>query len=420
LELRLYNVSMSKTNKQYFFILGNNAELSVAEIVAIFKCENIEHSIDLAINSVLIISCDEISKDFFDRLGGSKKFGEICKKVDSFNNIDFDKFLGQYLGDDKFRFGFSFYNFSKSELKKGQLSMRKFGLNYKKELKTKDVKSRLVESREPELSSVIVHKEKMIDSGADVVLIKYKDEVYYGRTLAVQDYNAFSARDYGKPGRDSASGMIPPKLARMMLNLSARKNDKLVLDPFCGSGTIILEALALGFDKILGSDKSARAIDDTESNLIWWQQHNVLDETPLIQKFSVENLDRNYKLNSIDAIITEPYLGPPLKGYENQDQIRKIRNELQELYKITLKQFAKVLKPGGIVVMVWPVFVDKKNNQLFLKLFDTVEELNFTPIDYLEKSELDIDRLTQYRNTYYYCREGQRVCREIVVLEKKK
>ena len=158
---------MIKNDKQYFFILGINPELSIAEIVSILKFDNLDYSIELAINSVLIISCAKLTQDFFNRLGGSKKFGEIEGRVDSFDNINFDEFLSKQIGDDKFRFGSSFYNFSKSELKKTRLGMRKFGLDYKKKLKSKGVKSRLVESREAELASVIVHKEKMVDGGVD-------------------------------------------------------------------------------------------------------------------------------------------------------------------------------------------------------------------------------------------------------------
>lgn len=410
---------MNKNNKQYFFILGRNPELSIAEIVSLLKESGTKFALDLAIDSVLIISSMDLPDGFFERLGGSKKFGEVKGKINSLPDIEMDNILGDYLKEDKFRFGFSFYNFSKNEFKKAQMIMYKQGLSYKKELKERGIKSRLVESREDELSSVIVHKEKMIDDGADIILIKYKEEIFYGKTLAVQDYNSFSARDYGKPGRDATSGMLPPKLARIMLNLATYKTNKVLLDPFCGSGTVILEALALKFKKIYGSDKSKVAVQDTETNLIWWQQRFVIGDIPEIKSVSVEQLGNKYDKSSIDIIVTEPYLGPPLRGRENNDQMKSIQNELQELYKIALQEFLNVLKPDGRIVMIWPVFVDKRGDQLFLNLKDKLDKLNLEIVNCLTDYDLSITQPTKYRQTYYYSREGQRVCREVVVLKRK-
>ncbi|MFW0862080.1 MAG: TRM11 family SAM-dependent methyltransferase [Candidatus Komeilibacteria bacterium] len=403
-------------NKQYFYILGNNPELSIAEIISQLQIKQIDYTVDLAISSVLIISAPDLDNAFFNSLGGSKKFGEIKQKLSSLDKLSLEDLE---IGEDKFRFGFSLYNFSKSELKKNIPVLRRMGLTFKKELRAKGVKSRLVESKEDELSSVIVHKEKMVESGADIVLIKYKEEIFYGRTSAVQDYDSFSKRDYGKPGRDSTSGMLPPKLARIMLNLTGKDSSDIILDPFCGSGTVILEALALGYTNILGSDKSEVAVEDSSRNLIWWQQHHVLNNIPEVKRVRVEELSNFYDNDSVDAIVTEPYLGPPLRGKESPAQIISMQKQLQELYSVTLTQFNKVLKPGGIIVMVWPVFVDKKDNRLYLNLKDKVESLNLEFKDYLKNIDLSIERLTAHRKTYYYYRVGQRVGREIVILEKK-
>ena len=205
-----------------------------------------------------------------------------------------------------------------------------------------------------------------------------------------------------------------------MLNLAGADDGAVILDPFCGSGTVILEALAMGFEKIYGSDKSNIAVKDTERNLIWWHQRNVLNDSPEIKQISVEKLGKNYDAASIDIIVTEPFLGPPLRGQETLEQIRSIQRQLQDLYGIALEQFMQVLKPGGMVVMVWPVFVDKKENQIFLHLKDKIDELGLSMVDYLSDIDISVKRSTEARQTYYYCRKGQRVCREIAVLQRKK
>src|SRR5205823_3602162 len=86
---------------------------------------------------------------------------------------------------------------------------------------------------------------------------------------AVQPFEQFSARDFGRPGRDDLSGMLPPKLAIIMINLAANDTISVLLDPFCGSGTILSEALLLGYKNLIGSDISEKAVADTKTNLDW-------------------------------------------------------------------------------------------------------------------------------------------------------
>lgn len=88
-------------------------------------------------------------------------------------------------------------------------------------------------------------------------------------TLAVQDFEEYRFLDFGRPQRDMVSGSMPPKLAKIMLNLSGVKIDQAILDPFCGSGTMIQQALLLGFTNIVGSDASPKAVEDTKKNLNW-------------------------------------------------------------------------------------------------------------------------------------------------------
>jgi tRNA G10 N-methylase Trm11 len=58
--------------------------------------------------------------------------------------------------------------------------------------------------------------------------------------------------------------MIPPKLAQVMINLARRDEadfqDKILFDPFCGSGTILMEAYLMGIKNIIGSDLSDREL----------------------------------------------------------------------------------------------------------------------------------------------------------------
>jgi tRNA G10 N-methylase Trm11 len=53
-----------------------------------------------------------------------------------------------------------------------------------------------------------------------------------GITVLFQDVDEYSARDYGKNVRDMDVGMLPPKLAQMMLSISGEARG--IYDPFVG------------------------------------------------------------------------------------------------------------------------------------------------------------------------------------------
>ena len=77
----------------------------------------------------------------------------------------------------------------------------------------------------------------------------------------------FVQRDMYKPNTDIQMGTLPPKLARMMVNFTAQ-NSGILWDPFCGSGTIPMEAVILGFNT-LASDVNPVAVNTTSSNIEW-------------------------------------------------------------------------------------------------------------------------------------------------------
>jgi tRNA G10 N-methylase Trm11 len=215
--------------------------------------------------------------------------------------------------------------------------------------------------------------------------------------------------------------MLPPKLAEIMINLSGagavdavsgakggggeKEGNIVVYDPFCGSGTILTEAMLMGIRSLIGSDISAKAVDDTKSNIAWVRDKFNLPETGcrLFKKSAIE-LSKFIPPQSVDAIVTEPYLGPQRGSVD----IGKVKRELEKLYSDALREFGKVLKSDGRVVMVWPMFLIAHNSKIIT--------LDFNLSDFtIVKPEIKIPGITE-RGTYIYGREGQKVWREIVVL----
>lgn len=394
--------------RKYFFILGSNPTLSLAELAAIFSQTG---RLSLVQTNIAILDSDqEITANIINKIGGVIKFGLIHDELNSREPADILKSVSAFAKPEpsggKFMFGISDYG-------KKQTNIKALAMEFKKLLKESSVNSRWVISREPTLSSVVVEQNKLTtDRGVEIVIIQFNKKLLLGRTLAVQPFKELSFRDYGRPARDDRSGMLPPKLAQIMINLSGAKQNDTVLDPFCGSGTIVTEAMLMGYKNIVGTDISARAVDDTNRNVNWIEQNFKLNPPNLkLLNGDATKISSQLAPNSVDAIITEPYLGPQRDFFD----IAKTVKELELLYSRSLTEFKKILKPGAKIVMVWPSFYNKQKNVFLnpdlagLKIIDPMPENLRTNI---------FVKLTS-RNTIIYGREQQKVWREIVVLQTK-
>jgi tRNA G10 N-methylase Trm11 len=212
------------------------------------------------------------------------------------------------------------------------------------------------------LSSVVVSKNRMIEEGAEFVVLAKKDLLLVGTTDVVQPFEEFSAVDYGRPERDTLQGMLPPKLARIMVNLihvSREAREVSLLDPFCGSGTILTEALQIGFMNVYGSDKNPAAAEATKKNIEWLQSKGLTQpgSKAVVEPVDAREVSKYLEDGTIDAIATEPYLGPPRSGRERRGEMQKTLHELSNLYYQSLSNWKKILKPGAPIVMALPVYI---------------------------------------------------------------
>ncbi len=417
---------------KYFFILGNNPTLSLAEITSVLQLKP-DQVLFLSEKVAIIDIQEEIdAKTLIKQLGGTVKIGVIN---DQFSIINFQSiFKSQFSifnkikNGTKFNFGISYYGLKK-------FNEKEIAMEIKKELKGRGVSSRWVTSKDEILSSVVVEQNKLTtDRGMEIIIIDAgKDGYYIGRTLAVQPFKELSRRDYGRPVRDDRSGMLPPKLAQIMINLAVNTDghglftDKhrsrmTLLDPFCGSGTVLTEAALMGYGNLIGCDKSEKAVADTRQNFQFTISNfqsifneSISNDTVRIFQCDVRKLSQQIKLNSIDAIVTEPYLGPQRIKW-NKENLKKTIKDLEQLYYEGILQFIKALRPGGRVVMIWPVF--KAQDTVFLSAKNILQKSNFKIVNpLLNFNQNNIIKLTN-RRTMVYGRERQRIWREIVILEK--
>jgi tRNA G10 N-methylase Trm11 len=422
---------------KYFFILGNNPTLSIAEISAVFglnKTNEKETGFPIGnpvSTDVFILETDKPTNapELIKKLGGTIKIGEIadttapsvgaehCSVPTATNTDDYIKKIKKIIEEKlkreqptgKFNYGISNHTDK-------NINTKIIGMELKTWLKEKNISSRFVVSKEKTLSSVVAEQNKLTKSGVEIVILPGN---IMGYTLAVQPFKELSFRDYGRPGRDDMSGMLPPKLAQIMINLSglnadsdARRGKSLaeavLLDPFCGSGTVLTEAMLMGFQNLIGADVSPKAIEDTKKNIAWIKINYQLSIINY-QLFNISTIRLSQKIptNSVDVIVTEPYLGPQRGKIDFQKTIR----ELEQLYSETFKEFYKILKTDGRIVMIWPVIYNKYFLNPKIQGWKII-----CPLSQELKNNPQI-KLTN-RNTIIYGREGQKVWREIVILEK--
>lgn len=141
---------------------------------------------------------------------------------------------------------------------------------------------------------------------------------------------------------------IHPKLARALVNLSRIKKGQTLLDPFCGTGGILIEAGLIGC-KLKGNDISQEMIKKTKINL---KSFNLKAELTINDALEIKT--------KTDAIVTDLPYGR--LSYHNID--------LEELYKKFLKKAYNLLKPNKYLVAVFPKKINIKTRLKIIKKID--------------------------------------------------
>lgn len=397
---------------EYIFILGREPEFSIAELVAVATRAKITLQFSTITNGYAVVQA-ELPPSFLAQLAGIVKVAEVIQYIpaqkDDLINLARETLI--QLGNISWYFGFSWY---------GQKPnwFNEVGMLLKREARETGKRARLVISRDPTLSSVVVAKNKLLPpTGCEFVILSLeKGKIIVGRTIFVQAFAEWSERDYGRPEREARVGMLPPKLAHMMVNLAGSLPAGSLLDPFCGSGTVLQEAALLGYQDLWGFDLDAAGIVRTQVNLKWLKEKYPNLEFKLqAARAPIEQLSNQLKDKRFGAIVTEPYLGPPLNGREDEKKLHSIHRELINFYNSVLKILNHFLVPGGRLVMVWPV-LQGRGLKLELPLLDVATKCGFK-IEKFLPSQVP-ESWFRPRGSLLYERPGQRVAREVFVFSK--
>jgi tRNA (guanine10-N2)-dimethyltransferase len=157
-----------------------------------------------------------------------------------------------------------------------------------------------------------------------------EDRCYFGKVLFSINRGSYDLRNPGKRNFFHP-GVMMPRMARTLVNLTCSHAGEVVLDPFCGTGGILIEAEMLGMHAI-GSDFDPIMVEGCRQNIT--QPDLMLADATLLPL-------GNY---SIDAVVTDfPY---------GQSVCIKKTDTMANLYADALDEIHRVLKVGHRAVVV--------------------------------------------------------------------
>ncbi len=393
----------------HIYILGRQPALGLGELEVLYGASRVRP----VLGGSAVVDTKTIP---FSRLGGSLKAAEILDVIPSDNLDMVFKAVANYLPEQlknlpegKLRIGVSCYGFQTDG---GSIARRALGL--KKAIKTAGRSVRIAESREPALSTAQVLHGKLIGAlGWELLLVRDGNKTILARTTDVQDIDSYTLRDRGRPKRDARIGMLPPKLAQIIINLASsalerKENDDSqtrLLDPFCGTGVVLLEASLMGYE-VYGTDLDERMVNYSKENLQWL--HERLD-VPVKSTLEASDATNGSWQQPVDLIASETYLGRPFTTPPPRDVLLETVGDCNLIITKFLRNIHPQLKPGTRLCLAVPAWQVKPHEFKHLPMLDSLEGLGYNRLSFEHVSN---------ENLIYY-RPAQLVARQLLVMTRK-
>lgn len=428
-------------------VLGRQPALGLAELESLYGANKVSA---IGNGRAAVIDIDPCLLAF-DRLGGAMKFCKLLVEQPTTNWKNLEKFLldvspahSQTMPAGKMHLGLSQIGFDK------EVSLKKLeatGLNIKKAIRNATGRTvRLVPNKTAELNTAqVIHNRLTASNGWELVLIKDGDKTVIAQTVKVQDIDAYARRDRERPKRDSKVGMLPPKLAQIIINLAVgqlpedtlqnicdipagqpvpRKYfNKTVLDPFCGTGVVLQEALLMGYDTY-GTDIDQRMVQYSIANVQDWfiktlhpdwsvnstiAKGDATSHTWLDSEWDEATQDTSWHPAKIDFVACETYLGRPFTQKPSPEVLQQTVSECNLIIRKFLQNISSQLHAGVRLCLAVPAWQTAPNRFKHLPLLDSLEEIGYNRVSF--------EHVRSEQLLYY--REDQIVARELLVLTRK-
>jgi len=199
----------------------------------------------------------------------------------------------------------------------------------------------------------------------DVIAFPYHGGFGLGPTAWVPDSASMRQRGTRKPALHSDIA-LSPRLARTLVNLADLRPGQTVLDPFCGTGTILIEAYEKSL-RCLGLDSRAARVQEARENLRWYAG-GMADRGYDIRKGDARELPRLLRGTKVDAIVTEPFLLPRLDARPKTSTAQAMVKDSAEVYNDALASMAESIHLDGRIVVVVPVIQTMDGDEVTLTL----------------------------------------------------
>jgi tRNA G10 N-methylase Trm11 len=384
-------------------ILGRQPALGLAELESLYGAKNVR-----SVGDSFALVDAEVD---FSRLGGTVKAANYLTTLETVKPEKVFEYWRKEIAanlsnfpEGKLKIGVSLYGYSLPVPK-----INAHMLSLKKVVKNAGRSVRIIPNAEPELSSAqTYHNQLTSPLGMEMVFIREGSETILGQVSHVQDINAYRRRDHERPKRDTYVGMLPPKLAQIIINLAAGdKTSGVVLDPFCGTGVLLQEAALMTYE-VYGSDVEEKMVRYTRDNLNWLKEKGT--RTQIEFSFYLEAADATEHIwrKPIDIVACEGYLGHPFANEPSKEALKETIQTSNVIMKKFLQNISAQLEPGTRLCIAAPAW-HVKDQVHHLPVLETIQTFGFEQILFQTAESTDL----------IYRRDDQVVGRELVVLTKK-
>ncbi len=394
----------------YIALLGRQPELSIAEL------ERLYGAVSWFSATTALIDTD--TPIDVQHLGGTQKLGRVVLESDTTDWRRISEAIVRYYSREwakhsgKITVGLSAY-----DLPVSARELQKTGILLKSKLKQSGVSLRLIPNNEAALSTATSHHNKLglADNKVELLIVRGKDGVLIAESTGSQNITALAARDQGRPRRDAFVGMLPPKLAQLMINLagplkapSEERADETgvslprILDPFCGTGVVLQEALLHRY-AAYGTDLAEKMIRYSRDNLNWLQDTYKLHGDWYLHEGDA--IDTQWQ-QPIDAVVCEAYLGQPFSAPPSPKKLEEVRGNCNHIIGQFLTNLSKQLPSGTPLVVAVPAWRNAQGELTHLPLTTKIGTYGFTRVSF---KTVESDKLA-------YFRPDQIVARELLVL----
>lgn len=397
-------------------ILGRQPKIGMAELESVFGGK----SISPILSDVCLVETEKLNVSHF---GSVLKTGHLFFEVKSteWRTISGElvrAFVRDFFeANGKLTLGVSVYGkqISPNEIQKTNQII-------KQKLKQKNISVRTIPSKASTLSTAVSHNNKLglSNKKVEVLVIILKNKTFVALSEGSQNITAYARRDQNRPMRDAFIGMLPPKLAQTMTNLAVGENQPQIspevrneslsiLDPFCGTGTVLQEAQLKGFDTF-GTDLNPKMIDFTRKNLEWFEEnfrpHGKMQD---LEVADATNFTWEFAKN-LSSVVCETYLGQPFSAPPSPKKLLEVRENCNRIVSNFLKNLASQIPEGTQVCIAVPAWKQQNGYFSHLPLLDFLDQLGYTRKEFMRVNPQDL----------LYYREDQVVARELLVLIRSK